>query len=51
MLQAIQTTKKKLSKYYTNTNCEVYGNTYTFATVLCLLKNFGTLHQQTGSVN
>ncbi|KAJ5300123.1 hypothetical protein N7508_007366 [Penicillium antarcticum] len=35
MLQALQTAKKKLSKYYTATDHESYGEIYALATILC----------------
>ncbi|KAJ5267276.1 hypothetical protein N7478_010084 [Penicillium angulare] len=35
MLQALQTAKTKLSKYYTATDYEPYGDIYAFATILC----------------
>ncbi|KAJ5110730.1 hypothetical protein N7532_001265 [Penicillium argentinense] len=35
MLQALQTAKKKLSKYYTATDHEPYGDIYALATILC----------------
>lgn len=38
MLQALQTAKRKLSKYYTATDYESYGDIYALATILCLLK-------------
>lgn len=35
MLQALQTAKRKLSKYYTTTDYESYSDIYTLATILC----------------
>lgn len=35
MLQALQTAKKKLSKYYTATDYEPYGDVYALATIFC----------------
>lgn len=35
MLQALQAAKKKLSKYYTATDYETYGDIYALATILC----------------
>jgi hypothetical protein len=35
MLQALQTAKRKLSKYYTATDYESYGDIYALATILC----------------
>ncbi|CEJ58345.1 hypothetical protein PMG11_07004 [Penicillium brasilianum] len=35
MLQALQTAKRKLSKYYTATDHESYGDVYALATILC----------------
>lgn len=35
MFQALQTAKRKLSKYYTTTDDESYGDIYALATILC----------------
>ncbi|KAJ5764738.1 hypothetical protein N7520_004297 [Penicillium odoratum] len=35
MLEALQTAKRKLSKYYTATDYESYGDVYALATILC----------------
>jgi ribosomal protein S15P/S13E len=34
MLEALQTTKRKLSKYYTTTDYKSYSDVYTLATIL-----------------
>jgi len=36
MLQALQSAKQKLSKYYTATDNEPYGTVYAIATILCV---------------
>ena len=38
MLEALQTAKRKLSKYYTASDHESYGNIYALATILCQSK-------------
>jgi hypothetical protein len=35
MLQALRSAKRKLSKYYTETDNESYGIVYAIATILC----------------